>query len=311
VWASLSDALSFFWYNQRMYYRRKVMLALLQKAGGDLSALRLQKLLFLVTRQQGAPSYHFVPYLYGSFSFESYEDMRALVKHQVVKEGEKGWSLDSKEDFLGSLKIEDRQLVWQVVESFRDLSDDELTRHTYKLYPFFAIRSTIAEHLLNKEELAAVEAAKPKQTGRELFTLGYEGLSIEAYLLKLLENNVSVLCDVRRNAMSMKYGFAKSTLSRNCEKMGIQYIHIPELGIESGLRKELKTRQDYMDLFADYEVQTLPKTKAEQASIVELLASKRRLALTCFEADPTLCHRSRVADALVQTPGWEPQLSHL
>lgn len=146
---------------------------------------------------------------------------------------------------------------------------------------------------------------------RELFTLGYEGLSIEGYLLKLIENNVHVLCDVRRNAMSMKYGFAKSTLARNCDKMGIQYVHIPGLGIESGQRKDLKTRQDYLDLFEDYEAKTLPKTGAEQASILELLASKRRVALTCFEADHTLCHRSRVADALTQTPGWEPQLSHL
>lgn len=294
-----------------MYYRRKVMLALLQKAGGRLSALRFQKLLFLVTREQVEPTYHFVPHLFGSYSFESHEDLVALAKKDLVRKAEVGWDLLAAEDFLGTLQAEDRRVIWEVVEKFRDLSDDQLTRHTYKTYPFFAVRSTIADRLLTQEELAAVESARPKQETRELFTLGYEGLSIEGYFLKLVENNVKVLCDVRRNAMSMKYGFAKGTLSRNCEKMGIQYVHIPGLGIESGLRKDLKTRQDYMDLFQDYEATTLPKATAEKASVLDYLASSRRVALTCFEADHTLCHRSRVADALMQTPGWEPQLSHL
>jgi hypothetical protein len=294
-----------------MYYRRKVMLALLQRAGGHLSALRFQKLLFLATRQQAEPAYHFVPYQFGSFSFESYEDMRALLKKQIVREGATGWDLASGEDYLGALKAEDRRLVWEVVEKFRDFTDDQITHYTYTQYPFFAIRSTIADRLLNREEKAAVDRARPKQETRELFTLGYEGLSIEGFLLKLLENNVKVLCDVRRNAMSMKYGFAKGTLSRNCDRMGIQYVHVPGLGIESGLRKDLKTRQDYMDLFQEYEAGTLPKATAEKASVLDHLVTSRRVALTCFEADHTLCHRSRVADALVQMPGWEPKLSHL
>jgi len=115
-----------------MYYRRKVMLALLQKAGGHLSALRLQKLLFLATRQQ------------------------------VVSETEKGWDLTAADDYLGALKAEDRQLVSDVEEQFCDLTDDQLTRHTYKTYPFFAIRSTVAGKLLNQEELAVVESARPR-----------------------------------------------------------------------------------------------------------------------------------------------------
>jgi uncharacterized protein (DUF488 family) len=276
-----------------MFYRRKVLLALIQKAGGRINKYRLQKFMFLISRDQVEPTYHFVPYHYGSFSFESYADLRALVKHGVVAESPGEWELKAKDDFFGTLKLEDRQLVMRVEEEFRHLSEDELIRHTYVKFPFFAIHSKVAVTLLNKKELAAVEAEKPVQDETRLFTLGYEGLSVEEYLLRLIQNNVKVLCDVRRNAMS------------------IDYVHIPNLGIESGLRKELKTRQDYMDLFEDYEAKTLPKTHAEQESIIELLAKKKRVALTCFEADHELCHRSRVADALTQVPGWEPQLAHL
>lgn len=294
-----------------MYYRRKVLLALMQKAGGRIGSYRLQKLMFLVSREQEEPSYHFVPYKFGSFSFESYADLRALSKQGVVKEGPGDWDLAAKTDFFGALKEEDRALVARVVEQFRDLDDDGLIRHTYQQFPFFAIHSEVAAKLLNRQELDAVEAVRPKETGRKLFTLGYEGRSVEEYLLQLIENNISVLCDVRKNAMSMKYGFAKTTLAKNCERFNIEYVHMPELGIDSGFRKDLKTRQDYFDLFEDYKTRTLPHSKEQQKDILTLLASKGRVALTCFEADPDFCHRSRVADALVQAPGWEPQLAHL
>ncbi|WP_348602891.1 DUF488 family protein [Bartonella tribocorum] len=41
------------------------------------------------------------------------------------------------------------------------------------------------------------------------FTIGYEGKSLENYLNCLLENNIKILCDVRKNPISRKYGFSK------------------------------------------------------------------------------------------------------
>src|SRR5258708_2656254 len=114
-----------------MYYRRKVLLALIQKAGGRIGRDRLQKLMFLVSLDQAAPSYHFVPYRFGSFSFESYADLGALAKQGVVKGSPAEWELTASEDFFSSLKAEDRQLVARVEEELRSLSEDELIRHTY------------------------------------------------------------------------------------------------------------------------------------------------------------------------------------
>jgi len=44
-----------------MFYRRKIILALLQMVGGSLDKIRLQKLLFLLTLKQAKPAYEFVP----------------------------------------------------------------------------------------------------------------------------------------------------------------------------------------------------------------------------------------------------------
>ena len=64
-----------------MYYRRKIILALLEALGRDVSAKSLQKYLFLFTRRQvDEKAFDFVPYKYGCFSFQANQDLVALSK---------------------------------------------------------------------------------------------------------------------------------------------------------------------------------------------------------------------------------------
>ena len=119
----------------------------------------------------------------------------------------------------------------------------------------------------------------------------------------LLQNDVRVLCDVRKNAYSQKFGFSKSQLEKACNGTGIKYIHIPNLGIISEKRKDLRCQSDYDDLFDDYEATTLDSSRDELNYLFMLLQNHRRIALTCFEHDPLQCHRSRIAKKLnVCTP---------
>ena len=59
-----------------MYYRRKILLALLEEFGGELANTDFQKLLFLFTERQNERSYDFVPIL-------SEEDIR-LIEESVT-----------------------------------------------------------------------------------------------------------------------------------------------------------------------------------------------------------------------------------
>ncbi len=53
-----------------LYKRQKLLLDLVHAAGGELAATDLQKLLFLYGQQcEDEPSYRFIPYRYGCFSF--------------------------------------------------------------------------------------------------------------------------------------------------------------------------------------------------------------------------------------------------
>ena len=143
---------------------------------------------------------------------------------------------------------------------FGNWTQTDLIRYTYRQYPYYATKSVIAKDLLNSNELHAIEQQKRHYPQKQLFTIGYEGISLETYINKLIINNVHVLCDVRKNAYSQKYGFSKKTLELACKGADIEYIHIPALGIVSDKRQELRTQADYDILFQEYKETTLAKT---------------------------------------------------
>ena len=122
---------------------------------------------------------------------------------------------------------------------------------------------------------------------------------------------MKVLVDVRNNPLSMKYGFSKSQLQRYCSSLGIEYAHYPEVGIQSEQRQELNTQADYDKLFAVYCQKNLKKTIASQIKILDLLKEKKRIALTCFEANICQCHRKHLAEAIESLPGFKYEVKHI
>jgi uncharacterized protein (DUF488 family) len=100
-------------------------------------------------------------------------------------------------------------------------------------------------------------------------------------------------------------------LSETLEKIGIDYVHIPELGIVSEKRQSLNSQADYNLLFANYEASTLKENQVALQRLYNLCQVHRRVAITCFEADHCMCHRSRVADAIAHMPGWTYDVLHI
>ncbi|MBX3177960.1 MAG: hypothetical protein KF886_11400 [Candidatus Hydrogenedentes bacterium] len=66
---------------------RRLLLFLLHAAGGRLSKLDLQKLLFLYVRESGTPHYTFVPCKYGCYSFQATNDLDLMVKRGWIAAG--------------------------------------------------------------------------------------------------------------------------------------------------------------------------------------------------------------------------------
>ena len=144
-----------------------------------------------------------------------------------------------------------------------------------------------------------------------LVSIGYQGRSLETYISLLTRVGVTVLCDVRRNAISRIRGFSKSTLAKSCGDVGIRYEHLPALGISSDRRRGLKTSADYQRLLAEYDSVDLSQRKEELAQIQSWISSGEIVALTCFERESENCHRGRVAAAIEQLSTLSASAEHL
>lgn len=294
-----------------MFYRRKVILALLQLMEGKVDKISLQKLLFLFTSQQKKAEYDFIPYKYGCFSYSLNADLSTMVKKGLLSESPSHFVKEDEADYIKTLKLEDRKLLSQVKTQYGNMSANTLMKHTYVNFPYWAINSVKAQDILSEEQLQKVISKRPNGNETILFTIGYEGISLEEYLNRLIKNDVKVLVDVRKNPLSMKFGFSKSLLQKYCNSIGIEYVHFPEVGIHSDQRQTLNTQEDYDCLFEIYKKDNLSSTSATQEKIIELLKSKERIALTCFESNICQCHRKHLAESIEKMFNFKYKVKHI
>jgi len=294
-----------------MFYRRKILLALIQVFGTELEKISLQKLLFLFMKHKQNPEYDFVPYKYGCFSFSANADLNALYKKEILDDLDNSYKLSNQTDYLNTLKPLDKKRMLELKEIYGDMNNNSLMKHTYINYPFWATKSIVAKNLLNENLYKRIIDATPKNDKTILYTIGYEGISLEEYFNRLLKNDVKVLVDVRRNPLSMKYGFSKSSLLKFCNALDIEYIHFPQVGIESEARQELNNQCDYDKLFEKYKKNNLSQTIDIQNKILNLLIDKKRIALTCFEADICQCHRTHLAEAISLHQNFTYEVMHI
>jgi hypothetical protein len=233
------------------------------------------------------------------------------VKKNILTENDNSLCLKETTDFYSQLSENDKYNLQQIKAMFGTMTNSDLIKYTYVNYPYWATKSIIAKKVLTTAEYEKIEQSKPNSDKTTLFTLGYEGISLEEYLNRLILNDIKVLIDVRCNPVSMKYGFSKSQLQRYCENSDIEYLHFPEVGIHSEQRVELNTQADYDKLFIDYCNRILPKTTVTQNRIFEILKQKERIALTCFEANINQCHRKHLAEAISNIPQFFYELKHI
>src|SRR5882724_861802 len=77
-----------------LFERQRLLLTLLDAVGEPLGHTDFQKLLFRYTREcKATPSYEFVPYKFGGFSFTSYADKRRLSDAGLLTNDDLLWEL--------------------------------------------------------------------------------------------------------------------------------------------------------------------------------------------------------------------------
>lgn len=141
-----------------------------------------------------------------------------------------------------------------------------------------------------------------------LYTFGYEGLDIDAFISRLQVVGVKTIVDVRELPLSRKKGFSKTALAESLKRHGIAYFHAPALGCPKQIRNRYRMDGDWQTYARDFQ-----RYLATQDNMVSQLAGMARssiVCLICFEADFNFCHRSYVARAAMRL-GSGLSVSHL
>lgn len=279
--------------------RHKILLGIILNAGGKPTKTELMKWIFLLKKETILKNdnsfYDFVPYEYGPFSFTLYRDLAELIELGYLEKD--GFEINSRflnpiRDIYQEIPKSIRADIDKIIRYYSRLDLASLIDHVYDKYPWFAHRSKLKPTSRNYSE----------EKINVLYTIGYEGKSIDSFLQYLIKFNIRLLVDVRNNPVSRKYGFSKSSLSRLCNDVDVEYIHFPDLGVPSSLRSSLETPEDYQNLLNKYENEILPQLEDKRKQAEQCILEKSS-ALVCFEADVRNCHRGRLAKALAQATG--------
>ena len=270
----------------KLFNRQKVLLNTMENLNEKniYSRRALVKSLFLLKEEHNISEkmsfYHFFAYKQGPFSHLCFDDLRKLRDNNLIDE-EETTITETGKIVLNEVGREQDKTIKKILHKFSN--EQKITDYVYQKYSEYTVKSELIEQ-------------KPKKAEPGFFTIGYEGKDIDQFLNALVSNNIDLLIDVRRNPFSMNFVYIKDALMKKLKDVDIDYLHVPELGIDSEERKNLNTKADYEELFTKYR-QTLPLKEVYINRIIELGTSKR-IALLCFEADCNFCHRGELAKVI-------------
>lgn len=132
-----------------------------------------------------------------------------------------------------------------------------------------------------------------------LYTIGYERRTTDEFISLLHGAGIRILVDVRDKPVSRRAGFSKNSLRASCERAGIRYEGMPELGSTQGQRNSLRETGDmkaFVRSFRAYAARSLDHPIEQLLKHVEAGPA----ALLCYERDHDDCHRSILADIVAK-----------
>lgn len=131
-----------------------------------------------------------------------------------------------------------------------------------------------------------------------IYSVGYEGLTLDALVERLEGNRVTTVVDVRLNPISRRPGFSRKRLEAALNAAGIAYVHEKALGNPPENRDSFRSG-DGEDGRARMRA-ILANGAGDALQRVVDLASGDRIAVLCVEREPHRCHRDVITTAAAE-----------
>jgi uncharacterized protein (DUF488 family) len=152
-----------------------------------------------------------------------------------------------------------------------------------------------------KGRQTALETEPSGATGVRIFSIGYEGKSIEGFIDMLKRNGVERLIDVRKDPYSRKPFFSKKALAAKLQEAGVEYVGVPELGTDKATRDKYKMDSDVGEFLKVYKAGF--EKNIEFYERLKELAIEKSSCIMCYEEDYRQCHR-QVIEERMETDGF-------
>lgn len=126
------------------------------------------------------------------------------------------------------------------------------------------------------------------------FTTSYAGRSIGELISQIQAHGVSALIDVRITPVSQfRPEFSKKNLGAALREAGIDYLHVPKLGVPRDVRGLAVGEVDRSAIWTWYDEHVVERFAQNLDEFFN--CSDHPLAFMCVELDPTACHRHRLS----------------
>ena len=158
-----------------------------------------------------------------------------------------------------------------------------------------SVNNTPSESSIVPKESNLTDSQKENNI-KLFYTIGYQNKNITLFLELLKKNGIKTLIDIRRNINSRKKNYSGVELDNLLRQHQIIYVSLPILGPPPEMRYELYDTKNYHVFF--------DKFRNYLNNNINYLEKMNKLTfpicLLCYEDKASECHRSIVAEKLIE-----------
>jgi ParB family chromosome partitioning protein len=148
-----------------------------------------------------------------------------------------------------------------------------------------------------------------------IYTIGYEGRSIDEFIDLLKKHGIKVVIDVRHETEFVKPVFSEESLKTHLKYHDIMYVKLDSLGVPKIVREPYIERKLSFECFRQWYLWWVEKNRGDWEDTVRKIKKIGAIAIMCVERYPKprgeqrhYCHRDILAEYLIQQGFFEKRV---